>query len=207
MIGGTTLRISSTPALATVTGAVALTLLLAGCSGGGDDSSETGASSSDRATATADAAEESTGEFTLPADCDAAGVVLGDLVTGRTLVAETSTVGADEASCTWTSETDGSRVAFLATVKELDQAGMDAEVPTDENVDGLSLEEVDDERADAFGGRAFVATADADSPVVGGGSIVLTPHGLLSVIVAAPAGTTVPLDPARSLDVVFDFVD
>lgn len=201
------MRFTTTPALATVTGAVALTLLLAGCTGGGDDSGDAGGPSTGQATATADAAEQASGEFTLPADCDAAGVVLGDLVTGRTLVAETSTIGDDEASCTWTSEADGSRVGFIATVKELDAAGMDAEVPTQENIDGLSLAQVDDERVDAFDGRAFVATADADAPVVGGGSVVLTPHGLLSIFVAAPVGTEAPLEPARALDVVLDFLD
>ena len=202
------MRMTTTPALSTVVGAVAVTLLLAGCTGGGADSGDAGRSSSPgQATATADAADQPTGEFTLPADCEAAGAVLGDLVTGRTLVAETSTIGSDEANCTWTSEADGSRVGFIATVQELDQAGMDAEVPAGGGVDGLSLEQVEDERADAFDGRAFVATAQDGSPVVGGGSILLTPHGLLSVIVAAPAGSTAPIDPARSLDLVFDFLD
>jgi hypothetical protein len=201
------MRFTTTPALATVTGAVALTLLLAGCTAGDDESGDAGRSSAGQATATADAAERSEGEFTLPADCDAVGVVLGDLVTGRTLVSETSTVSTDEASCTWTSEADGSRVGFIATVKELDEAGMDAEVPDEGTVDGLSLDQVDDERVDEFGGRAFVATADEGAPVVGGGSIVLTPHGLLSIFVAAPAGTAVPLEPTRALDVVLDFVD
>lgn len=195
------------PALTTATGVVALTFLLAGCTGGAD-SPDADATPRGGATATADAAESaSTGEFTLPADCDAAAAVLGDALGDRALDTAASSVTADQATCTWTSATDGSRMGFIAQAKELDEAGMDAEVPRDSRVEGLTLEPADDERVDAFGGRAFLATAAEGSPVVGGGAFLATPHGLLSIIAAAPAGTPVTVTPEQSLDLALAFVD
>ncbi|WP_396599329.1 hypothetical protein [Frigoribacterium sp. R86507] len=198
------MRFTTTPALATVTGAVALTLLLAGCTGGGDDSGDAGRSSTGQATATADAAEQTgRGDIALPADCDTVATVLGQAVEGLTLDATTSEVEDGGAACTWTNEADGTRVGFYAEVEENTEAEMDDAVP---DSDGLSLERVEDDRIDSLGGRLFTGSATADGPVAGGGAVVVTPHGTVGVLTAAPTGVPVRLDIEQMVDATVAFV-
>ncbi|ROS48842.1 hypothetical protein [Frigoribacterium sp. PhB24] len=196
---------SDKTALTTITGAVALVLLLAGCTGGDDDPGDAGPSSSaGRATATADADEQTgRGDVALPADCDTVATALGGAVEGLTLDSTTSRVEDGEAACTWTSEVDRTRIGFYAQVAEYTEAEMDAALP---DSDGLSLERVENDDVDSLGGRLYVGSATPDAPVSGGGAVIITPHGTVGVLAAAPAGSATRLDTDQMVDASLAFV-
>lgn len=199
--------------LASATGALALSLLLAGCSGSGSDAEDSGSDgsgsgsgdSSSAATAeeTTDAAPERTGAVPLPADCEEVGTRLGDLVTGLQPSASSS-VDETEAFCTWeTAEGDPAgvrRVAFFAGIGSADELGLDK---ITESLPGATVEEIDDERAAPFDGSTYTASL-AQAGLTGTLATVSTPEGGVGVASVGTGETT----PAEQLvDLTFEFID
>lgn len=197
--------------LASATGALALSLLLAGCSGSGSEDSGSDGSgsgsgdSSSEATAeeTAEAAPERTGAVEFPADCEEVGPRLGDLITGLQPSASSS-VDETEAFCTWeTAEDDPAgvrRVAFFAGLGSAEELGLDK---ITESLPGATIEEIDDERAEPFDGDTFTASME-QAGLSGTLATVSTPEGAVGVASVGTGGTA----PAEQLvDLAFEFID
>lgn len=199
--------------LASATGALALSLLLAGCSGSGSEDSGSDGSgsgsgsgdSSSEATAeeTAEAAPERTGAVVFPADCEEVGPRLGDLITGLQPSASSS-VDETEAFCTWeTAEDDPAgvrRVAFFAGLGSAEELGLDK---ITESLPGATIEEIDDERAEPFDGDTFTASME-QAGLSGTLATVSTPEGAVGVA-SVGTGATAPAE--QLVDLAFEFID
>ena len=197
--------------LAGATGALALSLLLSGCTGGGSDSEpaggadETSGSSAGGSTteASAEATPERTGDLTLPGDCEEVAARLGGLTEGLE-PSSTNSITDSEATCLWsTPEGDPSgvhRVAFFLGLGEAGELGLDR---VSQSLPGASVEELDDERAAAFDGTTYAATMQQEG-LTGVLSVVSTPAGGVGVADVNTAGT---LPQEELVDLAFEFVD
>ena len=200
--------------LASATGALALSLLLAGCSGSGSgDSGSDGSGSGDSgsgdssseasAEEIAEAAPERTGALPLPADCEEVGTRLGDLVAGLQPSAGSS-VDETEAFCSWeTAEGDPAgvrRVAFFVANGDAYELGFDKNT---ESLPGATVEEIDDERAEPFDGTTYTASL-AQAGLTGTLATVSTPEGGVGVA-SVGTGETAPAE--QLVDLTFEFID
>lgn len=194
--------------LASTTGALALSLLLAGCTGGGSDSGSDGSSGSAEGGSTSEASTEATpeptGELALPASCDEVGARMGDLVDGLELTAQ-STISDTEAECTWsTPEGDATgfaQVLFYAEAGAEGAAGIDSF--TDGSLQGATVEELEDDRVDAVDGRAYSASAERDG-ATGALLGVATDQAGVGVGSIRVGGAATP---DELLDIAFEFID
>jgi hypothetical protein len=176
----TTTTTTKTAMTVLTSGAVALTLLLAGCTGSDDSSTESSDPSS------------------------SAGEALGSIIEGLDLQDE-STETDGQLQCSWansaanaTGEIDPNAQAIVAVAQkqELDEATITSQSDQIAGQEGVT--EVDDARIGDFGGRAFELEA-AQEGVTLSGATVITPSGLFALS-ATGAGDEAPLSPAEALD-------
>ena len=206
---------------ALTTGALALGLLLTGCTAGGDDSGDAsggssagsdgsggGDSSDGGAGGSAPAAEApESGTLTSFASCDEVGTALGGAIDGLELQDGGST-SASSVQCIWSTPgvepQEGSAIIALASAQELDAAAIDEQVSQITASEGT--ESVDDGLASAVGGRAFVSTIDqADVPTTQ--ASVITPHGLVIVGSTAAGEGDEPLSTDDTLALTYALLD
>jgi len=211
---------SRTALTALTTGALALGLLLTGCTAGGDDSGDASggssagsdggsgdsSDSSDGGSAPAAEAPES-GTLTSFASCDEVGTALGGAIDGLELQDGGST-SASSVQCIWSTPgvepQEGSAIIALASAQELDAAAIDEQVSQITASEGT--ESVDDGLASAVGGRAFVSTIDqADVPTTQ--ASVITPHGLVIVGSTAAGEGDEPLSTDDTLALTYALLD
>jgi len=196
--------------LASATGALALSLLLAGCTGGGSDSGSDGSSGSagsaeggSTSEASTEATPERTGELTLPASCDEVAERLGGLVEGLE-PSPTSSITDTRADCQWSSpEGDASGVHRVAVIMGLGEAGELGLDTVTESLPGAEVEEIDDDRAAAFDGRTYAATIEQDG-LSGALSAVSLPDGGVAV---ADVNTAGAVGQDELVDLAFEFID
>ena len=211
---------SRTALTALTTGALALGLLLTGCTAGGDDSGDAsggssagsdgggGDSSDGGAGGSAPAAEApESGTLTSFASCDEVGTALGGAIDGLELQDGGST-SASSVQCIWSTPgvepQEGSAIIALASAQELDAAAIDEQVSQITASEGT--ESVDDGLASAVGGRAFVSTIDqADVPTTQ--ASVITPHGLVIVGSTAAGEGDEPLSTDDTLALTYALLD
>ena len=207
---------TSKTVLASATGALALSLLLAGCSSSGpsddptDTSAGTDSGSSSESSPTASTAPEKTGTVSLPASCEQAGAALGELVAGLTLDAVSSVEGT-EANCSWSDGADPAtsvqRVLLLLETEPLDDA--EADDLASSTLPGGTVVEADDERVDSFDGRAFLVDFDG-APIgqqgLGSAAFIAAPQGAVAVAQLRKDGSA-PVATELVLDTALEFVD
>ncbi|NII51736.1 hypothetical protein [Frigoribacterium endophyticum] len=206
---------------ALTTGALALELLLTGCTAGGDDSGDVSggssegsgdsSSSSDSAGGSDGSAPEAeapeSGTLTSFASCDEVGTALGGAIDGLELQ-EGGSTSASSVQCIWSTPgvepQEGSAIIALASAQELDAAAIDEQVSQITASEGT--ESVDDGLASAVGGRAFVSTIDqADVPTTQ--ASVITPHGLVIVGSTAAGEGDEPLSTDDTLALTYALLD
>ena len=202
---------------ALTTGALALGLLLTGCTAGGDDSGDPnggssagsdGGGDSDGAGGSVPEAEApESGTLTSFASCDEVGTALGGSIDGLELQ-EGGSTSASSVQCIWSTPgvepQEGSAIIALASAQELDAAAIDEQVSQITASEGT--ESVDDGLASAVGGRAFVSTIDqADVPTTQ--ASVITPHGLVIVGSTAAGEGDEPLSTDDTLALTYALLD
>jgi len=186
----------------TTTGLVALSLLLAGCTGSGASDSDAADGPDASSSASATTAAEATGELLVPTTCDDVAASLGSVVGTGTLAADQMTMTETEAGCTWSDDATGGRVGFF--LKAEDGSPDDLAAQITDAFDQIPVDEVDDERVDDFDGKVFQGT-DEINGLAGQIAYVVTPHGVVALVGAGAAGTT-PFDAEAGLDGLFEFV-
>jgi len=200
-----TTTISKTALTAVASGALALTLLLAGCTGSGDSSDE--ASGSARGGSSDTAEGPTTGELADFGSCEDVGTALSDFTEGLELQ-DTSTFEDGAVQCSWATPTaeaaEGNITAIVAVAQAQEFAADDITAQGDELASTEGVEESDDERAAAVDGRAFLQSASQTGFSVSGASVV-TPHGLFAVT-ATGAGDTAPYTTEQTLDGAFALI-
>lgn len=202
-----TTRTTKTAITVVTSGAVALTLLLAGCTGSGDDASsgqsDPSGSSSASSSGTAQETGDLTGELAVTT-CAEAGEALGSIIEGLDLQDE-STEADGQLQCSWANgaasaegEIDPSAQAIVAVaqVQELDEATITSQSDQIAGTDGVT--EVEDARIGDIGGRAFELEASQEGVSLSGATVV-TPNGLFALS-ATGAGDSAPLSPSEALD-------
>ena len=185
-------------------GALALALLLTGCTGGGapDDEASQGATGGSAA-----ASDGGPGTMVAFDSCEAVGETLGSAIDGLELRDE-STATDEGFQCTWTSPGDTAdastvqAVIAAAEAQELDEAAFAERVATISAAEGVST--VDDGRAADLDGQAFTQTGESAGIQVNGGTVV-TPHGLFNVTATATNDTS--LDADGALDAAFSLIE
>ena len=205
---------------ALTTGALALGLLLTGCTAGGDDSGDAsggssagsdGGGDSDGAGGSGGSVPEAeapqSGTLTSFASCDEVGTALGGSIDGLELQ-EGGSTSASSVQCIWSTPgvepQEGSAIIALASAQELDAAAIDEQVSQITASEGT--ESVDDGLASAVGGRAFVSTIDqADVPTTQ--ASVITPHGLVIVGSTAAGDGDEPLSTDDTLALTYALLD
>lgn len=199
-----TIKTTKTAMTVVTSGAVALTLLLAGCTGSSDsnaDSSDPSSSASESAATQED--RDLTGELAVTT-CADAGEALGSIVEGLDLQDESTEAGG-QLQCSWANsaasaegEIDPSAQAIVAVARtqELDEATITSQSDQIAGQEGVT--EVEDARIGDLGGRAFELEA-AQEGVTLAGATVITPHGLFALS-ATGAGDEAPLSPTEALD-------
>ena len=205
---------------ALTTGALALGLLLTGCTADGDDSGDAsggssagsdGGGDSDGAGGSGGSVPEAeapeSGTLTSFASCDEVGTALGGSIDGLELQ-EGGSTSASSVQCIWSTPgvepQEGSAIIALASAQELDAAAIDEQVSQITASEGT--ESVDDGLASAVGGRAFVSTIDqADVPTTQ--ASVITPHGLVIVGSTAAGEGDEPLSTDDTLALTYALLD
>ncbi|KQR44144.1 hypothetical protein ASF82_11520 [Frigoribacterium sp. Leaf164] len=202
---------------ALTTGALALGLVLTGCTAGGDDSgdasggSSAGSDGSGSGSGSGGSALEAeaprSGTLTSFASCDEVGTALGGSIDGLELQ-EGGSTSASSVQCIWSTPgvepQEGSAIIALASAQELDAAAIDEQVSQITASEGT--ESVDDGLASAVGGRAFVSTIDqADVPTTQ--ASVITPHGLVIVGSTAAGEGDEPLSTDDTLALTYALLD
>jgi hypothetical protein len=192
-------------------GALALALLLTGCTGSGDDGSGDEASQGPTAGSgsgsTAAAGDGEPGSMVAFDSCEAVGETLGSAIDGLELRDESTATDAGF-QCTWTSPGDTAdastvqAVIAAAEAQELDEAAFAERVATISAAEGVST--VDDGRAADLDGQAFTQTGESAGIQVNGGTVV-TPHGLFNVTATATNDTS--LDADGALDAAFSLIE
>ncbi|WP_314102373.1 hypothetical protein [uncultured Frigoribacterium sp.] len=185
-------------------GALALALLLTGCTSGGDsdDEASQGATGGSGGGSSAAAGDGEPGSVKTFASCDEVGEVVGDALDGLALRDE-STVVEEGFSCAWSSaemneEGNPERAVFaLAQAQEFDADVIEEQA----NAVAASGEvtPVDDARASDVQGRAFVQNGETTGLNANGGTVV-TPHGIFTVT----ATTLLTLEPSLSGEEALD---
>jgi len=212
--------ITRTTVLAGTTGALALSLLLAGCTGAGsgggsDESSSTEGGQGAGASSSASSSDggsgdggstELTGALAPLATCDDAGALLGDLVADLALQEAQSSSTEAASTCAWSSDpADAGDVRVIAL--QLQRQELSAEqiaTQADTAAEQVGGSVMEDERAAPFDGAALTGTTEAAGLSVSIGSAV-TPEGV--VVVSATGSGDAPLTPEESLDAAFLFVE
>ena len=186
-------------------GALALALLLTGCTGGGDSDDEASQGATGSSTAAADGGPGTMVAFD---SCDAVGETLGSAVEGLELRDE-STATDEGFQCSWASSTDDTTdasavqaVIAVAQVQEFDADTIAEQADTVAATEGVTA--VDDSRAADLDGRAFTQTGESTGILVNGGTVITT-HGLFNV--TATATTETSLDAEQALDAAFSLIN
>jgi hypothetical protein len=183
-------------------GALALALLLTGCTGGGDsdDAASQGATSA--------SGDGEPGTMMAFDSCEAVGETLGSAVEGLQLRDE-STATAEGFQCSWASSTEDTAnasavqaVIAVAQVQEFDADTIAEQADTVAATEGVTA--VDDSRAADLDGRAFTQTGESTGILVNGGTVITT-HGLFNV--TATATTETSLDAEQALDAAFSLIN
>ena len=183
-------------------GALALALLLTGCTSGGgpDDEASQGATN-----ATGDGEPGTMVAFD---SCEAVGETLGSAVEGLELRDE-STATDEGFQCSWASSTEDTTdasavqaVIAVAQVQEFDADTIAEQADTVAATEGVTA--VDDSRAADLDGRAFTQTGESTGILVNGGTVITT-HGLFNV--TATATTETSLDADQALDAAFSLIN
>ena len=199
-----TIKTTKTAMTVVTSGAVALTLLLAGCTGSGDSESS-GDSSSSASASSAPEERDLTGELAVTT-CADAGDSLGSTVEGLDLQ-DDSTESDAQLQCYWANEEatadgdevspDAAAVFFVAQKQEFTAEEIVTQGDAAAAQQGAS--EIEDDRVAAFGGRAFYADPAQSDTLVSSGALVVTPHGVFGVQSASP-GDEAPISSERALD-------
>ena len=186
-------------------GALALALLLTGCTGGGDSDDDASQSATGSSTAAADGGPGTMVAFD---SCEAVGETLGSAIEGLELRDE-STATDEGFQCSWASSTEDTTdasavqaVIAVAQVQEFDADTIAEQADTVAATEGVSA--VDDSRAADLDGRAFTQTGESTGILVNGGTVITT-HGLFNV--TATATTETPLDADQALDAAFSLIN
>lgn len=197
--------------LGSATGALALSLLLAGCTGTGSDGAADESSSPEggqgaSASSSDGGSTDLTGALAPLTTCDDAGALLGDLVADLALQEAQSSSTEAASTCAWSSDaSDASDIRVIAL--QLQRQELSAEqiaTQADTAAEQIGGSVVDDERAERFDGAALTGTTEAAGLAVSIGSAV-TPAGV--VVVSATGSGDAPLTPEASLDAAFLFVE
>lgn len=183
-------------------GALALALLLTGCTSGGgpDDEASQGATSA--------SGDGGPGTMVAFDSCEAVGETLGSAVEGLELRDE-STATDEGFQCSWASSTDDTTdasavqaVIAVAQVQEFDADTIAEQADTVAATEGVTA--VDDDRAADLDGRAFTQTGESTGILVNGGTVITT-HGLFNVTATATDETS--LDAEQALDAAFSLIN
>ena len=183
-------------------GALALALLLTGCTSGGgpDDEASQGATSA--------SGDGGPGTMVAFGSCDAVGETLGSAIEGLELRDE-STATDEGFQCSWASSTEDTTdasavqaVIAVAQVQEFDADTIAEQADTVAATEGVTA--VDDSRAADLDGRAFTQTGESTGILVNGGTVITT-HGLFNV--TATATTETSLDAEQALDAAFSLIN
>lgn len=197
-------------AAAAASGALALGLLLTGCTSdaGPDDEAGQGSSSGSSSDGSAATGDGEPGTMIAFESCEAVGETLGSAVEGLELRDE-STATAEGFQCSWASAeadtTDASTVQAViavAQVQEFDAATIAEQADTVAATEGVTA--VDDSRATDLDGRAFTQTGENTGILVNGGTVITT-HGLFNVTATATSETS--LDADQALDAAFSLIN
>jgi hypothetical protein len=204
----TTTTTTKTAMTVLTSGAVALTLLLAGCTGSDDSSSESSdPSSSASESSAAPESADLTGELAVTT-CADAGEALGSTVEGLDLQ-EDSTEADGQLQCYWANEeataegddVDPNAKAVFVVAQNQEFTAEEIVTQGDAAAEQQGATEVDDERVAAFGGRVFYADPEQSEGLTGSGALVVTPHGVFGVQSATP-GDEAPLSSESALDAI-----
>jgi hypothetical protein len=186
-------------------GALALALLLTGCTSGGDSDDEASQSATGGSAAAADGGP---GTMVAFGSCEAVGEALGSAIEGLELRDE-STATDEGFQCSWASSTEDTAdasavqaVIAVAQVQEFDADTIAEQADTVAATEGVTA--VDDSRAADLDGRAFTQTGESTGILVNGGTVITT-HGLFNV--TATATTETPLDAEQALDAAFSLIN
>ena len=186
-------------------GALALALLLTGCTSGGDSDDEASQSATGGSAAAADGGP---GTMVAFGSCEAVGEALGSAIEGLELRDE-STATDEGFQCSWASSTEDTTdasavqaVIAVAQVQEFDADTIAEQADTVAATEGVTA--VDDSRAADLDGRAFTQTGESTGILVNGGTVITT-HGLFNV--TATATTETSLDAEQALDAAFSLIN
>lgn len=191
-------------------GALALALLLTGCTSGGDsdDEASQGATGGSGGGSSAAAGDGEPGTMIAFGSCDAVGEALGSAIEGLELRDE-STATDEGFQCSWASSTEDTTeasavqaVIAVAQVQEFDADTIAEQADTVAATEGVTA--VDDSRAADLDGRAFTQTGESTGILVNGGTVITT-HGLFNV--TATATTETSLDADQALDAAFSLIN
>ena len=186
-------------------GALALALLLTGCTGGGDPDDEASQGATGGSAAASDGGPGTMVAFD---SCEAVGETLGSAIEGLELRDESTST--DEGfQCSWASSTEDTTdtsavqaVIAVAQVQEFDADTIAEQADTVAATEGVTA--VDDSRAADLDGRAFTQTGESTGILVNGGTVITT-HGLFNV--TATATTETSLDAEQALDAAFSLIN
>jgi hypothetical protein len=187
-------------------GALALALLLTGCTSGGDsdDEASQGATSGSSGGSSAAAGDGEPGTMIAFGSCEA----VGSAIEGLELRDE-STATDEGFQCSWASSTEDTTdasavqaVIAVAQVQEFDADTIAEQADTVAATEGVTA--VDDSRASDLDGRAFTQTGESTGILVNGGTVITT-HGLFNV--TATATTETSLDADQALDAAFSLIN
>ncbi|MBF4580306.1 hypothetical protein [Frigoribacterium sp. VKM Ac-2530] len=186
-------------------GALALALLLTGCTSGGDSDDEASQSATGGSAAAADGGP---GTMVAFGSCEAVGEALGSAIEGLEL-REESTATDEGFQCSWASSTEDTTdasavqaVIAVAQVQEFDADTIAEQADTVAATEGVTA--VDDSRAADLDGRAFTQTGESTGILVNGGTVITT-HGLFNVTATATSETS--LDADQALDAAFSLIN
>jgi len=201
---------TSRSVLASATGALALSLLLAGCSAGGSDESTDEATSAAPESSSSPSASSDgsagTGELAQLSSCEDAAERLGDVVAGLTLQQDQSSVTDEAATCAWVGDTsDPSNLEVYALqLQRQDIPESQLQGAAGQTAEQFGAQVVDDERATELGGQAVTGQTDvAGLPVSIGG--VAIPTGF--VVFTATGTGAASFTPEQALDASFTLID